>query len=171
MFSFYLPSWISFCVQILTMIFYTYIYELKTKAYINKDERRAKQNIKIFIIFIKICSYFSRVFFPLFPLDDICFVLFYVNRSKILRRSIRRIWQILLNIKEIVLLQLLLLFLVAYLLFIMTYGNFEKLKIQILGILTLTLSIITLSIMETFSLFLCRFCSFRPLTITLICLF
>lgn len=105
---------------------------MKSKAYSNKLERQKKQREKIYIIILKIFFYFSRIYYNKLPLDDLCFIIFYINRSKILRRSIKRIYQILLNIKEIVILQLLLLFLVAYLLFILTYGKTHLLKIEIL---------------------------------------
>jgi hypothetical protein len=111
------------------MVFITWSYGWKSRAYENKGERRQKQVINLILIVSSMAAYFVRSVHPLLPLSSVFFMLFLINHSKLLSRALRRVWTILLNIKEILLLQLLMLFIVSYVLKLITFGK--------LGILSL----------------------------------
>ena len=125
---FFVSPHFAFGLQFLTMVVVTFSYSIKNKAFSDRNVRDLKQRIMVILTALNLITYFMKIFIPSLPFQDIIFLLFLLNNSKILKRAVIRSWVILTSIYEILMLQLLGLVMMAYFINIVTFGKIKKFR-------------------------------------------
>ena len=110
----YVPSFYCHILQVLTMIFCSFCYVLKTMVHTDKADRFKKLGFEFFLVVCSTVSIFLSKALPKLPLNNIFFLAFFVLYSKNLKREGRRVLKIFKGISQVILLELVFLGLTAY---------------------------------------------------------